>query len=180
MPTNLILAIDPGTTDSGWVLYDPNAKRPLVAFAKEPNAVVLRRITMEGLSRDWPRPIMVVEHFVSRGNRLGEDSLETVRWATRFEMAAWYKWGKAAHLVPRRAVQIWMCNELADDAGIRRAITDRFGPERKIAVGSKKKPGPLFGLPRDCWQALAVAITYCECGKSIQTEFVPRVESKNA
>ena len=179
MPTTPILAIDPGTTESGWVLYDRNAERPLVGFAWEPNAVLLKRIIIG----DWPVPIttptVAIEHFVSRGNRLGEDSLETVRWATRFEMAAWFTTGQVPHLVTRRTVQMWICESLADDAGIRRAITDRFGPERKVAFGSKKNPGPLFGLPKDCVQALAVAITYNECGKSIQTEFVPRVESND-
>ena len=174
MPTTPILAIDPGTTESGWVLYDPNCAQPAYDFAKERNAVVFQRLIER---RFADNPTVVIEHFVSRGNRLGEDSLETIRWATRFESAVWFTTGAAPHLVTRRTVQMWICESLADDAGIRRTLTDRFGPERKVAVGSRAKPGPLFGLPPDCWQALALAITYNECGKSIQTEFLPRVEA---
>ena len=181
MATKLILAIDPGTTESGWVLYDPNRPaRPVHFFAKEPNAVVFQRLIGGDLS-EWGWPTVVIEHFVSYGRVLAEDSLETIRWATRFEMAAWFTTGKVPHLVTRRMVKSWICDtHTANDAMIRRALIDRYGPERKVAVGTKAKPGPLHGIKADCWQALAVAITYSECGKSIQTEFVPRVESKNA
>jgi hypothetical protein len=45
----------------------------------------------------------------------------------------------------------------AKDANIRQALIDRFG-----AVGTKKMPGPLFGVSSHYWAALAVAVYAAE------------------
>jgi hypothetical protein len=47
----------------------------------------------------------------------------------------------------------------ANDANIRAALIDRFGPGKDKAVGRKATPGPLFGLKGDEWSALAIALT---------------------
>lgn len=176
MSLSLTLAIDPGTRESGWVLYDPREpKHPLREFAKEPNPIIFKRLIEGYFSRREQYPDIVIEHFVSYGRILADDSLETICWATRFETAAWFTTGHVPHLVTRRWVKSYICDDhRANDAAIRRALTERFGPDRKRAVGMKANPGPLYGLKADCWQALAVAITYCETGKSIRTTFVPQ------
>jgi hypothetical protein len=38
-------------------------------------------------------------------------------------------------------------------------LLDRFGPGREVAVGTKRAPGPLYGIKGDEWSALAVALT---------------------
>ena len=46
------------------------------------------------------------------------------------------------------------------DTALRAAIYDRFGGSRKAAIGTKKNPGPLYGLTGShLLAALAVAIT---------------------
>jgi hypothetical protein len=50
----------------------------------------------------------------------------------------------------------------ANDATIRQALLDRYGPGREKAVGTKANPGPLYGIKADLWQALALAVTYSD------------------
>ena len=40
----------------------------------------------------------------------------------------------------------------------RQALLDRFGGS--TAIGRKAAPGPLHGISRDVWLALAIAVTY--------------------
>ena len=62
-------------------------------------------------------------------------------------------------MLPRRAVKLALCGDSrARDANIRQALIDRFGGS--AAVGRKAAPGPLYGISRDVWSALAIAVTY--------------------
>ena len=65
--------------------------------------------------------------------------------------------------VYRKEVKLALCNSLrARDSNIRRALLDRFGPTRKQAVGTKARPGPLYGVKSHIWAALAVAVTHAD------------------
>ena len=145
-----LLAIDPGTTESAWVLWRDGAPR---LFAKEPNAAV--RL----LVRDPPEPIdrVAVEMVASYGMPVGREVFETVRWIGRFEESA----GQVpVVLVYRQEVKLHLCHSAkANDAAIRQALLDRFGPGREQAIGTKKAPGPLYGISGDVWSALAIAVT---------------------
>jgi hypothetical protein len=74
------------------------------------------------------------------------------------------RFAEAAHrvpvvILPRRAVMLALCGDSrAKDANIRQALIDRFGGP--AAVGRKAAPGPLYGIARDVWSALAIAVTY--------------------
>jgi len=63
----------------------------------------------------------------------------------------------------RKTVAAHLCNtSRANDSNIRQALIDRFGPGREKAIGTKKNPGPLYGIKKDLWSALAVAVTYAD------------------
>ena len=58
--------------------------------------------------------------------------------------------------VLRRDVKLHVCQSpRAKDANVRQALLDRFGPP-----GTKKAPGTTYGITKDTWQALAVAVTW--------------------
>jgi hypothetical protein len=60
-------------------------------------------------------------------------------------------------------VKMHLCgNTRAKDGNIRQALLDRFGPGKAIACGTKKQPGPLYGVSKDVWQALALAVTWSD------------------
>ena len=66
--------------------------------------------------------------------------------------------------MPRKTVKMHLCSAIVgiNDAVIRQRLIDLFGPGKDVEIGTKKKPGPLYGLHGDEWAALAVAVTYAE------------------
>lgn len=151
-----VLAIDPGNERSAWCIYDHG--RPF-AFSIEPNAELLARM----LVGDWPHPMecaeLAIEMIASYGMPVGREVFETCVWIGRFVQA----WGSEHAFVYRKDVKLHLCGQpRAKDANIRQALIDRFGPGKDKAVGTKKQPGPLYGVSSDVWSALAVAVTHSD------------------
>lgn len=145
-----LLAIDPGTTETAWLLLRDGLPR---LFAKEPNAAV-RSLVMHP-----PEPIdlIAIEMVACYGMPVGREVFETVRWIGRFEEAAE---PINVILVYRQEVKLHLCHSnKANDATIRQALVDRFGPGKDAAIGKKNSPGPLYGISGDVWSALAIACT---------------------
>ena len=44
------------------------------------------------------------------------------------------------------------------DSLVRQRLIEMFGGDRASAVGTKAKPGPLYGVASHAWAALAVAV----------------------
>jgi len=156
-----VLAIDPGTRESGWVMGNPlDLKCPVVSFGKWANESVYSHV-FDGLWTEIDE--VVIEKFVPYGRRVGQDSVDTVFFSGRMYEAVNYAYGSPPILVPRRDVSRWMCDIVnAKDADIRQALIDRYGPGRDVAVGVKHRPGPLYGVQKDVWLALALALTYVD------------------
>jgi hypothetical protein len=149
-----ILAIDPGYEQSAWVEIRDGLP---VAFAIEPNATVLGRI------KDSAAQWLAVELVASYGMAVGAEVFGTVLWAGRF-IQHWIDecWFDESSVLPvyRRDVKLHLCGvNNAKDANIRQALIDRYGPGKAAAVGLKASPGPLYGVSKDVWAALAVAVT---------------------
>lgn len=147
-----IFAIDPGPTESAWVIYD---LARVVSFGKYPNANLLQ------LLKSAPECHLVVEMIASMGMPVGAEVFDTCVWIGKFLQA----YGGPHSLVKRHQVKLHMCNSpRANDGTIRQAVIDRFGGKDK-AIGRKSSPGALYGVSGDVWQALALAITWSEMGK---------------
>ena len=148
----LIFAIDPGTTQSGWVLFSGQKVR---ASGTSPNAHVLERIRVLGgyVANGLHEPTrLAVERFEARGMPIGDDSIETLLWTGRF-IQAWHKPDEVAR-VRRSAVKLELCgSSRAKDPNVRQALIDRLG-----APGTKRDPGPTYGVSSHAWAALAVAV----------------------
>lgn len=155
-----ILAIDPGTTESAWVEYETFDKR-IIASGKEPNAEIFKRISFhqQCFSEDDP---IVVEMIASYGMAVGKEVFETVLWIGRFyqhalisELNSLVYTPRPPTLVYRMEVKNHLCHSArAKDGNIRQALIDLIGPQ-----GTKKNPGPTYGLAGDMWAALGVAVT---------------------
>lgn len=151
----MILAIDPGTTESGYVyLMDGR----VVTSGVESNDRTLARI---GCS---PSPAMVhyaadalaIEMIASYGMPVGREVFETCVWIGRFKQA--WRTPDDVQLIYRRDVKLHLCGSpRAKDANIRQALLDKVG-----AAGTKKSPGPTYGVKSHAWAALAVAVTALE------------------
>lgn len=151
-----ILAIDPGCEASAWVLYDGTGIR---SHHIESNEILRFRFIDRAFDGARP-PIVVFEQIESYGMAVGREVFDTVFWTGRLLEAA-SKHHPTARL-PRRDVKLHLCqNARAKDTNIRQALLDRFGG-RTNALGYKAHPGPLYGLRKDEWAALAVAVTWLD------------------
>lgn len=153
----VILAIDPGPEKSSAVIYD--SERGLVAALGEgTNSQILDVIQTHARRA----PIVAIEMMQSSGLKAGSDQFETCRWVGRFEERAAQD-GAGVVLLARNKVKLAITGSgRAKDGEIRQALIDRFGPGKDRAIGTKKAPGPLYGVKCHQWQALAVAVALAE------------------
>lgn len=160
----MVLAIDPGNEQSAFVVLD--ARGQLVRHG------IHRNEELRMYTREWgivcPSAELAIEMVASYGMAVGREVFDTCVWIGRF-IEAWVG-DDPQHLRPftrvyRSDVKSHLChNSRAKDANIRQALIDKFGPGKERAVGTKKQPGPLFGVTADVWAALAVAVTWREGG----------------
>ncbi|MGO4763829.1 hypothetical protein AB4120_14930 [Cupriavidus sp. 2KB_3] len=152
-----ILAIDPGTTESGWcVLADGAVTLSGVMLNRE----LLRMLTMRQRNDPWGH-VLAIEMIASYGMPVGHEVFETVRWIGRFQQA-WHS-PEAVKFVYRQDVKLHLCKTpRAKDANVRQALLDMFprtGGGKTPQIGTKAQPGPLFGVSSHAWAALGVAVT---------------------
>ncbi len=142
----IICAIDPGTTESAYVVWDG---QKMTRHGKVDNEELLRSLIKDAAHFDC----VVLEMIASYGMAVGETTFETCVWIGRFLQAV--QPHKTARIT-RNEIKNHLCHSSrAKDANIRQAIIDRLGP-----VGTKKAPGACYGISGDVWSALAVALTW--------------------
>lgn len=147
----MILAIDPGTTQSGFVIL---ANGRVMSSGVLPNGNVLKLVAVhEGH--------IAIEMIASYGMAVGREVFETCVWVGRFQQA--YHEPSLVRLVYRKDVKMHLCGTTqAKDANVTQAIKDLFpatGGGACPQKGTKSQPGPLYGVSSHAWSALAVAIT---------------------
>lgn len=151
--TPMIFAIDPGNVQSAWVFIKNNK---VVSCGLEPNHKVL------DLCKALPMDLVFsIEMIAGMGMAVGKEVFETVFWIGRFwQMALEQDNGSQILLrenmfrVFRLEVKLHLCGVArAKDANIRCALIDKLGPP-----GTKKQPGATYGVRKDIWSALAIAV----------------------
>jgi hypothetical protein len=141
---NRVLAIDPGPKESALVVWNGQAVE------------VTRFMPNEDMLYDLYKWVnedpLFIEKVACYGMAVGEEVFETVFWTGRFVEA----YGpKKVTRMPRMDAKMHLCHSSrAKDTNIRQALVDRFGEP-----GTKKKPGPLYGISKHLWAALAIAVT---------------------
>lgn len=145
----MILAIDPGPVESGWVLFEESPtgdSGPIVAHGTTRNEQLLTMVFQT-------EAVLAIEMVASYGMPVGAEVFETVRWIGRFQQASLQP--DDVLLVYRLDVKMHLCKTpKAKDANIRQALIDLLGPP-----GTKKNQGPTYGIAGDAWSALAIAVT---------------------
>lgn len=155
----MILAIDPGPEQSAYVLYDNDTRTP-VEHGKIDNFTLLRKLGSWHAFETHHVHELAIEMIASYGMPVGREVFETCVVIGRI-LHAWED-DDCATRVYRSEVKTHLCGSVrAKDANVRQALLDAFGGKEK-AVGSKKQPGPLYGVKADVWSALAVAITLAD------------------
>ena len=151
-----VYAIDPGPSESALVVFDGVTVQ---RHERMSNEALLRVV-----GHDIGNHVLVIEQIASFGMAVGAEVFETCVWTGRFIQA----WVGLVPIMPwdrvkRHEVKSELCKtQKAKDANIRQALIDRFGPGKDKAIGTKRNPGPLYGIAGDEWSALAVAVTWWE------------------
>ena len=164
-----ILAIDPGNEYSAYVRYESETS-DILSKAKVLNGVLLELIEERcpGVTAD----AMAIEAPACYGLPVGHTTLETSEWVGVFRHAFGMD---NSYRVYRKSqnkeygidsVTMHLCKSTrAKDSNVRQAIIDRYpatGGGKTPQIGTKAQPGPLYGVSKDVWSALAVAITFAE------------------
>ncbi len=148
----MLLALDPGTVATGYVVLTD-------AWTVAETGHVQNVVVLESVIPNHRGPV-VCEAVKAMGMPVGDETFTTVFWIGRFCERAQLV-GLPFAQVTRRDVKLHLCgNAQAKDPHVRRALLDHFGPGKEVAVGSKKHPGPLYGIKSHGWSALAVAVTW--------------------
>lgn len=149
-----LLAIDPGNTESAYVVIDVATRKP-EDFGKMPNDDLLRLIT------NWLgyHEYAVIEMVASYGMAVGAEVFETCVWAGRFCQEIVHC-GRNPQLVKRLPVKLHHCHDSkAKDSNIRQALVDRFAAgQPNHGKGTKANPGWFHGFHADIWQSYALAV----------------------
>lgn len=136
-----ILAIDPGTHESGYVLYDGRVLEAGVL----PNHDLLQRVANDDSD------VLAIEKVVSYGRAVGQEVFDTCEWAGRFRQV----WGCPDETLSVTRLQVKQALGLkgaADDAKVNARLREVIGDK-----GTKANPGPTFGVVSHAWAALGVA-----------------------
>jgi hypothetical protein len=151
-----VLGIDPGPTESAWVLWDGAA---ILGHGKVPNhEITISFFVARGVGVG--RVAVAIEMIQSFGMAVGAEVFETCVFVGRLMERAGMAGGSDLRLrrVFRKDVKMHLCHSMrAKDPNIRQALIDKVGPP-----GKKSAPGPTYGISGDCWAALAVAVTAFE------------------
>ena len=133
-----LLAIDPGSEKSGWVLLD-EAGEP-TEWGWDDNESIRQALSSDYIT-EGPWRALDIDHLViedvshyGKDISVGNDVFQTVRWTGRFDEA----WGGEFAYIKRPTVKTYLCGmPTAKDKDVRQAVIDHYGGDAK-ALGGKK------------------------------------------
>lgn len=158
-----ILAVDPGESESGWVLLDDQWPCPRVLDFRtaQSNEELIRQL--RDPSSFSVRPThMAIETMQWRGQPMFWQSIATLIWIGRMKEA----WSNSSDPrlfeyteIVREAVKLYCCGATArKDQNVVAALLELYGG--KGAKGDSTFPGPLYGIAKHAWQALGLGVTW--------------------
>lgn len=157
-----IIAIDPGYRRSAVVRFD--GRLVLIHDIRDNEEMLL------DLRTSKQQAVLVLEEMqlFTSNYGVGREIFDSVFWSGRFA-EAWSP--RRFDRILRSKVRGHLGATKGGDAAVRQALIDRFGPYKETAIGSKRSPGPLYGVKADEWSALAIAVTYYDLHKD-DPEFI--------
>lgn len=147
-----IYAIDPGPEASGVVIFDGVTQRVLSARKDMENRLVISMLREASTYANFA-DAFGCECIEAMYAHVGKETVRTIRFCGAIEEAVVSRGGKIAMLSPQEVKKRVCGTASAKDPAVRQALIDRLGPP-----GTKKRPGPTFGVSSHAWRALAVAV----------------------
>ena len=155
-----ILSIDPGDTESGFVVTDRSDGMKILKCGKVKNVEL--KADIPKIIEEYNVKNAVMEMIASYGMAVGREVFETCVWIGRFKEVI-TALGCECDYIYRREEKLYICGDSrAKDANIRRALIDEFAEhDFKSGKGTKKNPDFFYHVSKDAWMAFAVAVTWC-------------------
>ncbi len=153
----MILAIDPGNIESGYVYLNDDLS--VVDKGKIDNRDLLDCIQNKDFDVNSD---IAIEMVACYGMAVGASVFDTCIWIGRFMQALEWHYNKEFKLIYRKDEKMNLCGSMkAKDSNIVQALIDRFAPNTSNkGKGTKKEPGWFYGFKSDIWAAYAVGVTY--------------------
>lgn len=150
----LFMGIDPSPETSGVALWDAEARRCIEPVPKATDDEVLAMI-------DRLKPDLVgIEWMTATNQNFGLSTLSTVRHEMRLHYAI-------ASVMPQPPLEVtrikvrqhFLGRSNGGDKLVNDAIAASLGfTSQEAAKGTRRDPGPLYGVATHAWAALAVAM----------------------
>ena len=153
----ILIAIDPGPTTCGVGVYDTDAQRVTQAHAELVWPGVRRLLSERSIH------LLSGAGVVCERTQAGPPSTDVVRTTEVVGrvMEACDHLRMPLELVYRREVlaTLGVSARGSMDALVRATLVDRHGTSKALAIGTRRAPGPLYGVTSHAWAALALAVT---------------------
>ena len=155
----MILAIDPGNIETGYVIIENDLSR-VIDKGKIKNEDLISLI----LSNKYKLDDGAIEMVACYGMPVGKEVFDTCVWIGRIYETIYSMYNIKPMFIYRKQVKINLCGTMkAKDSNIVQALIDRFAPyTSNKGKGTKKEPGYFYGFKKDIWQAFAVAVTHVD------------------
>lgn len=155
--TYRILAIDPGSSVSGWIDWHTDSINP----TKHGVGVDSNWTLLSYVNRfcQQPEATALVIEKITLYQKADVNIHDTITWYGIFAGVAVQK-NIPVFLIPRATIRIGLLNHTkGNDSMITSYLKDRYGWSAK----KKNNPCPLtFGIKSHAWQALALATFFCD------------------
>lgn len=166
-----LLAVDPGNSESGAVLLDGVVVAKVWPRIENDRLVDLLRDTYHHIADE-----LVIEMPRARGMPTANQEFETCVVIGWLEMA--FGRGSCSRVFRHQVKQAICGRATANDANISAAVRDLYpqlGGGSRPAVGTKAQPGPLYGVSKDAWQALALGLTHLHLSHALELDAIERL-----
>ncbi|MGG7215374.1 hypothetical protein ACQPUY_17485 [Clostridium nigeriense] len=152
----MILAIDPGNIESGYVILNDD-----LSVRRKGKVINEEMLNIINSACYYKQSDVAIEMVASYGMAVGATVFDTCVWIGRFTEKA-KQWNVEVTYIYRKDEKMNLCNSMkAKDSNIVQALIDRFAPNTpNKGKGTKKEPGWFYGFKKDIWQAYAVGVTY--------------------
>lgn len=159
-PARIVVGVDPGPRVSGLVAYDAVLRRVVYTRGEAPIEDVCEYIYTIYTDAWRTDALLAIERVQSQGHG-GADLFATAEVVGRvWQRALDAGWAADRILLVYRR-QVCRVLDVAGggrDAVVRQRMIEMHGGTRAVAVGTRRLPGPLYGVSGHAWQALGLAV----------------------
>lgn len=160
----MLMAIDPGPTKSGLVVLELRRARRNARPDEMPRMLesdVAENHDLLHMLWSWQHPVIVEAMATYQSSAVGRSTFSTLWWVGRFHQTLLNR-----GITPLYALRPDVLRELTGSSKAKKkamhdTLRHRYGDGTNRSVkGTKKNPGPLYGIKSHAWDALALGLAH--------------------